>query len=108
MAEIQIGIEGEAAPAAAEALVNIPGITGSYEVPPQKDTVVAAIATIIGIVGGAVALAEQLRKWYQEWQTAQKDKEFHVVIYDPETGNRVLLKNASVEEITEILKSLSK
>jgi hypothetical protein len=77
-------------------------------VPPQKDGVVAAIATIIGIVGGAVALAEQLQKWYQKWQTAQKDKEFHVVIYDPETGNRVLLKNASVEEITEALKSLSK
>ena len=65
MAEIQIGIEGEAAEAAAEVLLQIPGVTGSYEVPPQKDTVVAAIATIIGIVGGAVALAEQLQKWYQ-------------------------------------------
>lgn len=33
MAEIQIGIEGEGAPAAAEALLEIPGISGSYEVP---------------------------------------------------------------------------
>ncbi|HLO85649.1 MAG TPA: hypothetical protein VK203_11685 [Nostocaceae cyanobacterium] len=108
MAEIKVGIEGEAAEAAAEALVNIPGVTGSYEELQQKETVGAAIATIIGIVGSAVALAEQIRKWYQEWQDKPSNKEFHVVIYDPETGNRVLLKNASVEKITEILKSLSK
>ncbi|MEH2455677.1 hypothetical protein [Nostoc sp.] len=66
MAEIKVGLEGENAPAAAEALLEIPGISGSYEVPTQKEGTLAAIATIIGIVGGAVALAEQIRKWYQE------------------------------------------
>ncbi|MEH1790390.1 hypothetical protein [Nostoc sp.] len=108
MAEIQIGIEGEAAPAAAEALLEIPGISGSYEVPPQKEATLAAIATIIGIVGGAAALAEQIRKWYQEWHKSHPGKQFDVVILDPDTGNRILLEEATIEEITEILKSISK
>ncbi|MDF5709238.1 MAG: hypothetical protein PUP90_16630 [Nostoc sp. S4] len=108
MAEIQVGIEGEDAPAAAEALLEIPGISGSYEVPTQREGTLAAVATIITIVGGAVALAEQIRKWYQEWHQSHPGKQFDVVILDPDTGNRVLLQEATIEEITEILKSLSK
>ncbi|MEH2328760.1 hypothetical protein [Nostoc sp.] len=108
MAEIQVGIEGEGAPAAAEALLEIPGISGSYEVPMQREGTLAAIATIVGIVGGAVALAEQIRKWYQEWHKFHPGKQFDVEIFDPNTGNRILLEEATIEEITEILKSLSK
>ncbi len=36
MTQIQIGIEGEDAPTAAEALLEIPGISGTYEVPTQR------------------------------------------------------------------------
>ncbi|MBD2526339.1 hypothetical protein [Nostoc sp. FACHB-133] len=108
MAEIQVGIEGEDALAAAEALLEIPGISGSYEVPTQKEGTLAAVATIIGIVGGVAALAEQIRKWYQEWHKSYPGKQFDVVILDPVTGNRILLEEATIEEITEILKSLSK
>ncbi|MHC0063981.1 hypothetical protein ACWATR_13920 [Nostoc sp. UIC 10890] len=60
MAEIQVEIEGEGAPAAAEALLEIPGISGTCEVPTQREGTLAAIATIITIVGGAAALAEQI------------------------------------------------
>lgn len=98
----------EGAPAAAEALLEIPGISGSYEVPTQREGTLAAIATIIGIVGGVAALAEQIRKWYQEWHKSHPGKQFDVVILDPETGNRILLEEATIEEITEILKSISK
>ncbi|MEH2464251.1 hypothetical protein [Nostoc sp.] len=108
MAEIQVGIEGENAPAAAEALLEIPGISGSYEVPTQREAALAAVATIVGIVGGAVALAEQIRKWYQEWHQSHPGKQFDVEIFDHVTGNRILLEEATIEEITEILKSLSK
>ncbi len=94
-------------PAAVEALLQIPGLTGTYEVPKPKEPTTVAIATIIGIAGGTVTIAEQIRKWYQEWEDAQPDKRFNVVIFDPETGNRVFLNEASIEEITEILKSLS-
>ncbi|MBC1218980.1 hypothetical protein GNF10_31155 [Nostoc sp. UCD121] len=108
MAEIQVGIEGEGAPAAAEALLEIPGISGSYEVPAQREGTLAAIATIITIVGGVAALAEQIRNWYQEWKKSYPGKQFDVVILDPVTGNRILLEEATIEEITEILKSISK
>ncbi|MEH2327452.1 MAG: hypothetical protein V7K32_28630 [Nostoc sp.] len=47
-------------------------------------------ATIIGIVGGTVALAEQIRKWYQEWHKSHRGKQFDVVILDPDSGNRIL------------------
>ena len=63
MAEIQVGIEGENAPAAAEALLEIPGISGSYEVPSQKEATLAAVATIVGIVGGAAAWSSGLIQW---------------------------------------------
>ena len=108
MAEIQVGIEGEGAPAAAEALLEIPGISGSYEVPTQREGTLAAVATIITIVGGAAALAEQIRKWYQEGKKYHPGKQFDVVIFDPVSGNRILLEDATIEEITEILKSISK
>ncbi|MEH2377673.1 MAG: hypothetical protein V7K27_02035 [Nostoc sp.] len=108
MAGIQVGIEGEGAPAAAEALLEIPGISGSYEVPMQREGTLAAIATIIGIVGGVAALAEQIRKWYQEWHKSHPGKQFDVEIFDPASGNRILLEEATIEEITEILKSISK
>jgi ABC-type phosphate transport system substrate-binding protein len=108
MAQIQIGIEGEGAPAAAEALLEIPGISGTYEVPTQREGTLAAIATIITIVGGAATLAEQIRKWYQEWHKSHPGKQFDVVILDPETGNRILLEDATIEEITQILQSLNK
>ncbi len=55
-----------------------------------------------------MALAEQIRKWYQEWHKSHPGKQFDVVILDPDTGNRILLEEATIEEITEILKSLSK
>lgn len=106
MAEIKISIEGEAAPAAAETLLEIPGISGAYEVPTQREGVLATITTIIAIVGGTATLAEQIRKWYKEWQKSQSGKQFDVEIFDPESGNRVSLSEASIDEITDILKSL--
>jgi hypothetical protein len=106
MAQIQIGIEGETAPAAAEALLQIPGVCGDYAAPAQKEAITAAIATIIGIAGGSVALAEQIRKWYQEWQSAHSQKLHNVVIYNPDTGERLFLEQATIEEIAEILKAL--
>jgi hypothetical protein len=56
MTEIQLAIEGEDAVAATEALLAIPGISGSYQVnaeEPEREGVIATVATIVGIVGGA-------------------------------------------------------
>ncbi|MEH1973344.1 MAG: hypothetical protein V7L02_09035 [Nostoc sp.] len=59
MAEIQLAIEGKDAIAATEALLEIPGISGNYKVSsdaPEREGVTATVATIVGIVGGAIAI----------------------------------------------------
>ncbi|MBO3463589.1 hypothetical protein G7B40_031165 [Aetokthonos hydrillicola Thurmond2011] len=106
MTVIQIGIEGEGADEAAEALLQIPGISGNSEAPEQKEGTIAVIATIVGITGGTVALAEQIRKWYQEWKKSHSGKQFDVVILS-ENG-RIVLEKATIEEICQVLKALEK
>ncbi|BDI20086.1 hypothetical protein ANSO36C_58880 [Nostoc cf. commune SO-36] len=83
MAEIQLAIEGEDAIAATEALLAIPGISGNYSVSseaPEREGVIATVATIVGIVGGAIAIAEQIRKWYQEYKAKQSGKKIEKVL----------------------------
>ncbi len=106
MADIHLAIEGEDAVAATEALLAIPGISGNYEVSaesPRKETVVATVATIIGIVGGAIAIAEQIRKWYQEYKANQSGKRIEKVLIVGRNGRRILLEDATIEEIRQIL-----
>ncbi len=77
MAEIRLAIEGEDAIAATEELLAIRGISGSYKVSsdaPEREGVVATVATIVGILGGEIAIAEQSRKWYQENKAKQSGK----------------------------------
>ncbi|MCM0592174.1 MAG: hypothetical protein ACSI46_15670 [Gloeotrichia echinulata DVL01] len=106
MAEIRLAIEGEDAIAATEALLAIPGISGNYSVnseAPTRETVVATVATIIGIVGGAIAIAEQIRKWYQEYKAQQSGKRIEKVLIVGRNGRRLLLEDATLEEIRQIL-----
>ncbi|MFN9165816.1 MAG: hypothetical protein ACK6CP_07490, partial [Pseudanabaena sp.] len=66
MSEIKFAIEGDAAIAATEELLTMEGIEGSHDVDEeiQREGVMAVIATIVGIASGALAIAEQIRKWY--------------------------------------------
>ncbi|MEH2140170.1 hypothetical protein [Nostoc sp.] len=108
MAEIQLAIEGEDAIAATEAFLEIPGISGNYRVNSdvaEREAVVATVATIIGIVGGGIAIAEQIRKWYQEYQAKQSGKRIEKVLIVGRNGRRLLLKDATLEEIRQILES---
>lgn len=68
---VQVAIAGEAAEPAVSELMGMPGLSVSYEAQTQKEGTMAVIATIVGIAGGTVALAEQIRKWYQEWKKSQ-------------------------------------
>ncbi len=78
--KFKLELKGKSAPAAAEALLEIPGISGSYEVPTQREGTLAAVATIVGIVGGVATLAEQIRKWYQEWHKSHPGKQLDAII----------------------------
>ena len=103
---IQVFIEGEAAASAAEALLNLSEISGELSEDAIKKTdPLTATATVIAIVGGTLAIAEQIRKWYHNSQRDRSGKTFEVLISGG--GKRVYLEDATVEEIQAILESLN-
>ena len=107
MAEIQLAIAGEDAIAATEALLAIPGISGNYAVSadaPEREGVIATVVTIVTI-GGAIPIAEQIRKWYQEYKAKQSGKRIEKVLIVGRNGRRILLEDATLEEIRQILES---
>jgi DNA-binding transcriptional regulator YbjK len=108
MTEIKFAIEGEEAILATEELLAIEGITGDYTADSEdvrKEAVITTVATIVGIVGGTMAIAEQIRKWYQEYKQKQSGKKIAKVLIVGRNGRRLLLENATIEEIRQILES---
>ncbi|MBW4657419.1 MAG: hypothetical protein KME15_02000 [Drouetiella hepatica Uher 2000/2452] len=105
MAEILVEVQGIDAIAATEELLAIPGVEGSWETEEeaQREGTLAVIATIVGIVGGTMAIAEQIRKWYQEYRRSQSGKKIEKVLIVGRNGQRLLLENATIEQIQEIL-----
>ena len=71
----------------------------------KKEAVITTVATIVGLVGGTLAIAEQIRKWYQEYKQKQSGKKIDKVLIVGRNGRRLLLENATIEEIRQILES---
>lgn len=69
----------------------------------EKEGVVASIASIVGIVGGTIAIAEQIRKWYQEYKLQHSGKRIAKVLIVGRNGQRLLLENATLEDIRKAL-----
>ena len=107
MSEIKVVIEGEDAIAATEALLDLENIEGSFLIneEDQKEGLVATIATIVGIASGVLAIAEQIRKWYQEYKQGKSGKRIAKVLIVGRNGDRLLLENATVEQIRKVLES---
>jgi uncharacterized membrane protein len=105
MSEIKFSIEGDDAIAATEELLAMDGMEGSYAVDKeiQRDGVLAVIATIVGIASGVLAVAEQIRKWYQAYRAGKSGKKIAKVLIVGRNGDRLLLENATVEQISKIL-----
>lgn len=103
---IEIEVEGAGAIAATEALFALPEIDGDWEtVPPEREAVMATIGTIVGIVGGTVAIAEQIRKWYGEYRQGKNGAKIDKVLLVGRNGQRILLEHATLEEIKRLLDS---
>jgi hypothetical protein len=107
MADIQIEVQGQGAVEATEDLLSISGLSGNYEVntEAEREGTLATIATIVGIVGGTVALAEQIRKWYQEYKRGKSGKTIKMALIVGRNGEYLLLENATVEQIQKFLES---
>jgi hypothetical protein len=64
MTDILLEVQGADAIAATEELLAIPELTGTWETKggSEREPVITTIATIVGLVGSALAIAEQIRK----------------------------------------------
>jgi Na+/glutamate symporter len=106
MVEIKLSLEGEETDIAAEKLFETTGLQGSWEIAANsvttKEGTLAVIGTVVGIVGGTVAVAEQIRKWYQEHKRSHKKFDVVLVVDDV----RVVLENATIEDICAVLEEL--
>lgn len=105
MADIQLEVQGQDAVAATEELFSISGLSGSWntEGDADKEGTLITIGTIVAIVGGTVAIAEQIRKWYEEYKKGKSGKKIEKVLIVSRSGRRLLLENATIEQIKQIL-----
>jgi len=105
MADIQISVEGQDAVAATKELFAISDLSGNWETigDGEKEGTLATIGAIVAIVGGTVAIAEQIRKWYQEYKKGKSGKKIEKVLIVGRRGRRLLLENATIEQIKQIL-----
>jgi hypothetical protein len=105
---VKIEIQGQDAVSAAEELLRIEGLEGSYQTPEEveREPVLATIATIIGIASGTLTIAKEIYEWYQKYQKSKKanaSPRIEKVLIVGSNGRRLLLKDATVEQIKEIL-----
>lgn len=101
MADIQFEVQGQDAVTATEELLSISGVSGNYETESEaeKEGTLATIGVIVGIVGGAIAIAEQIRKWYQEYKQGKAGKTIDYVLI-VRGDKRLLLKDATLDDAT--------
>jgi len=114
MEQLQIAVEGPGALEAARALLDATGLSGTCEPvePVTRDLMTAAavigiVAGVIGSAAGTVALAEQIRRWYREWSEGGSEKRIDKVVLIGAKGERLVLKNATADEIVKILDGLA-
>ncbi len=105
MADIQIEIQGTDAIAASEELFSLPEIAGNWqgvgEV--ERGEIITTIGAIVGIVGGSIAIAEKIYNWYQKYKQGKSVKKIDKVLLVSKTGKRLLLADATIEQIKAIL-----
>ena len=103
---MKLEIQGRDAVAAAEELLAIEGLSGSYETVDEveRGEPLTTIATIVGITAGTLTIAEKLYEWNQKSQQDPGGSRIEKVLIVAPNGRRLLLKDATVEQIQEVLK----
>jgi len=106
---MKIEIQGRDALQATEELLAIEGLEGSYQIVNQveREVTLAIIATIVGIVSGTLTIGEKLYQWKEKLQKSNNPNESRIekVLIVGTNNRRLLLKDATLEQIKEILDS---
>ncbi|MFL5537428.1 MAG: hypothetical protein ACJ8J0_00460 [Longimicrobiaceae bacterium] len=108
---IAIAIDGPGARQALDEFFAIDGIVGEPRAPEQPRRVtrdgglLMAIGAIVGIVGGVTSVVSNIIDWRTKWKQAHPDRRMNVVIEDAK-GTRLLLDNATPEQLTSVLQFL--
>lgn len=108
---MKIELQGRDAIKATEELLAIEGVKGSYKTidEVEREGTIATIATIVGIVSGTFAIAESIHKWKEKYQKSLQDPtgaRIEKVLIVTDDNHRLLLKDATIEQIQEILENL--
>lgn len=107
---MKIEIQGRDAIKATEELLAIEGLEGNYQTieEVEREGTLATIATIVGIVSGTLTVAESIHKWKEKYQKSLHDPtgaRIEKVLIVTDDNRRLLLKDATVEQIKEILEN---
>ncbi len=107
---MKIEIQGRDAVKATEELLAIEGLEGSYQTidEVERGEPLTTIATIVGIVGGTLTIGEKLYQWNQKYQKslqAPTGPRIEKVLIVTDDNRRLLLKDATLEQIKEILEN---
>jgi len=107
---MKVEIQGQDAVNATEALLRIKGLEGSYQMldAVEREGTLVTIATIVGIVSGSLTVAEKLYAWNRKYQKSLENPagaKIEKVLIVAEDGRRLLLQDATVEQIKDILES---
>ena len=107
MTTLQLEIEGAGAVPATEDLLQIEGLSGTYDAQTevQREATLSTIATIVAITVGTLTIAEKLYTWYQTYRRKQPNPKLDKVVLIGRNGRKLVLENASVEQIKQILDS---
>ncbi len=98
-------ISGDGAIAATELLFAKNDLDGSWETPNdiEREGTLVTIATIIGIVGGSLTIAEKLYKWKQHCTKPESNIKIEKVLLIGDNNRRLLLKDATLNQLKELL-----
>ena len=105
MPAIRLIVEGEHAVEASENLKEIEGLTATVEpiVEEHKEIALATVVSITAIAVGAVTIADKFITWYRDWKKGKDEKRIEKVIIEGPDGTRVLMENATPEDVAAIL-----
>jgi len=108
---IGIAIQGRGASRALDELLAIPGIEAVRHTPPPPKVVyrdaglLSAVGEIVGIAGGIAGIVSAIIEWREKLK-ARGGSQLDVVIEDAR-GNRLLLRSATPEQLTQVLQSIA-